>query len=60
MTRYVCRECGADAVTVSPDGNTLPSGAETVVEHVTHCSNPACDRADPARATAADFVAAEE
>lgn len=60
MTRYVCAECGSDAVTVSPDGTTVPAGAETVVEHVTRCSNPDCERSDPSRAAASDFMPAEE
>ncbi|QZY51784.1 hypothetical protein [Leucobacter tenebrionis] len=60
MTRYVCAKCGAEAMTISPDGNTLPGDDETVVDHVTHCSNRECEKSDPSRATAADFMPAEE
>ena len=58
MTKYVCAECGADAVTVSADGITLPETAEFVIPDVTHCSNPGCANSDPKRASASDFVAA--
>lgn len=60
MTRYVCVECGADAVTVSPDGNTLPRDAEVVVPEVTHCSNPACAKSDPHLAKRTDFTRVDE
>ncbi|WP_449280807.1 hypothetical protein [Leucobacter sp.] len=60
MTRYVCAECGADAVTLSPDGNTLPRDAEVVVPEVTHCSNTACAKSDPHLARSTDFRRVDE
>jgi len=60
VTRYVCAECGADAVTVSPDGNTLPRDAEVVVPAVTHCSNASCGKSDPHLAKSTDFKRADE
>lgn len=56
MTRYLCAECGAEAVTVSPDRNTVPEGAEIIVPDVTHCSDPACAKSDPHGTVPGDFV----
>lgn len=57
MTQYVCKACGATAITVSPDGITVPKQG-VVIDGVTHCSNPHCENADPERA--GDFVPASD
>ncbi len=59
MTRFVCAECGAEAVTVSADGTTVPATAELLIPSVTHCSNPKCERSDPKRAETGDFIEVE-
>lgn len=58
--QHVCSKCGADAVTVSPDGLTMPKTSTVVIPGVTHCSDPACELSDPARADAEAFVPAAE
>lgn len=59
MTTYICTACGAEAVTESADGTTIPQEADLIIPDVTHCSNANCANSDPGKANPGDFTPAQ-